>query len=238
MSLSLLVIFIRCLPFLIPGNSPDIPENSKYLNKEAYLIYHQLNSEGLSPEAFIYAYEGFSVIQKKQMLQNDSLITVIDYSLPSNVKRLWVIDIKNCEVIETSLVAHGRASGELIAESFSDTPQSHMSSLGFFITGSTYSGKHGYSLCIDGIEEGINKNARQRYIVFHGAAYVSNNYIEHVGRLGRSFGCPALPQDKNQRIIDLIKGNSCVFIYSPDKSYLNSSKFITPMQISQKVLSR
>jgi hypothetical protein len=238
MNFYLLIILFKFLPlvFLNTGHSfSGTPEIKTNLNKEAFLIYSQLSADKLSPEAFQFAYEGFNTIRDKQLLQNDSLLTVIDYSLPSNVKRLWIIDLKNRSVIENSLVAHGRASGDLMANSFSNIPQSHKSSLGFFITGATYTGKHGYSLKIDGIEEGINQNARERSIVFHGADYVSSLYIQQVGRLGRSFGCPALPPEQNQRIIDLIKGSSCVFIYSQDESYLKSSKLISPRQLSQKV---
>jgi hypothetical protein len=236
MNLHLCLALLKFLPLIFSGfghtilNTPEIKTN---INKEALLIYSQLNAGNLSPVAFEYAYEGFTHIRDKQLLINDSLLTVIDYSLPSSEKRLWVINLKNHRIIENSLVAHGRASGDLFANSFSDIPQSHKSSLGFFITGKTYSGKHGYSLTIDGIEKGINQNARNRSIVFHGANYVSNGYIEKVGRLGRSFGCPALPLEQNQRIIDLIKGSSCIFIYSPDEYYLNSSKLITPRKFSQ-----
>ncbi len=211
----------------------ETPETETNFNKEAFLIYNQLNPGSLSPEAFKLAYEGFIQIRDNQLLQNDSLLTVIDYSIPSDKKRLWIIDLKNRMIVENSLVAHGRASGELMAESFSDIPQSHKSSLGFFITGTTYNGKHGYSLTINGIEEGINQNAKKRSIVFHGAEYVSSSYAQKVGRLGRSFGCPALPFEQNQRIIDLIKGSSCVFIYSPDEQYMNTSKLITPKKFYQ-----
>jgi hypothetical protein len=230
MNLSPVIILIKLLPFLFSWNlfGPiDIPKNENPAVDNATSIFKKLNDNKLSFEAFLLAYEGFSKINDSHLLQNDSLLTVIDYSMPSDQKRLWIIDIKNLNIIENSLVAHGQASGNLKAESFSDTPQSHKSSLGFFITGKTYSGKHDYSLTMDGIEEGINQNARKRAIVFHAASYVSTTFIEANGRLGRSFGCPALPVEKNTHIIDLIKDSSCVFIYSPDPNYLHQSKLIT-----------
>jgi hypothetical protein len=236
MNTGICLILIRFLPFLLFKNlllHADIPlEKTKAADKVSD-IYRELNVNELSYNAFLLAYDGFSQIHNRQLLQNDSLLTIIDYTLPSNQKRLWIIDIKNHKILENSLVAHGKASGTLRAESFSDIPQSHQSSLGFFVTGKTYNGKHGYSLTIDGIEEGINENARKRAIVFHGASYVSTTFIEKNGRLGRSFGCPALPVEDNTRIIDLIKDCSCVFIYSPDQNYLTHSKLITPRYFSQ-----
>jgi hypothetical protein len=231
-------ILIRLISFVIAGSSifsSDIPVYKGFSASKASIIYTDLNTDRLSYDAFVLAYEGYVRMLNGQMLQNDSLLTLIDYSLPSDQKRLWVIDIKNHKVVENTLVAHGKASGASMAESFSDTPQSHQSSLGFFVTGTTYYGKHGYSLTLNGIEEGINKNARKRAIVFHGASYVSTTFIEKNGRLGRSFGCPALPLDQSTRIIDLIKGFSCVFIYSPNQHYLTHSKLISSSYFSQKV---
>ncbi len=236
MLLPLCLIVINLLPsvrFSDGINKVTTPGNESTLNYEAYMIYYKLKPDQLSLDAFQLAYQGYQKLRDSQLLENDSVLTVIDYSLPSDKERLWIIDVKNCNILEKSLVAHGRASGELYAVSFSDTPQSHMSCLGFFITGQTYNGKHGYSLTIEGVEDGINSNAKKRSIVFHGAAYVSSDYIQKAGRLGRSFGCPALPVEQNQKIIDLIKGESCVFIYSEDKTYLTTSKLISSSQISQ-----
>jgi hypothetical protein len=233
MKLGILIILIRLFPFLILGEHVVFSDKPLVRTTEGVLFNH-LQPGQLSYEAFYLAYNGFQQIKNKYLLQNDSLLTVIDYSLPSDQKRLWIIDIKNDTILENTLVAHGKASGVVLPKSFSDTPQSHQSSLGFYITGNTYTGKHGYSLTMDGLEEGINQNARQRAIVFHGANYVSTTFIEKTGRLGRSFGCPALPPEQSQHIIDLIKDNSCVFIYFPDPAYLRHSKFIAPSYLSQK----
>jgi len=154
------------------------------------------------------------------------IITVIDFSLPSTEKRLWIIDTSKGEVLLNSVVSHGRNSGQLMAESFSNQPESFKSSLGFYQTGETYSGKHGYSLRLDGLEEGFNDQARNRAIVIHGADYAREEFAKGTGRLGRSLGCPALPSEISAEAIDLIKGGTLLFIYGQDKNYLSNSSFL------------
>ncbi len=155
-----------------------------------------------------------------------SLLTIIDYSRPSTLARFFVVDPDDGEVLHKSLVAHGKNSGANEATRFGNGINSRQSSLGFFVTGDTYNGRHGYSLRLHGLEPGINDNALQRNIVIHGANYVSEEYAARNGRLGRSWGCPALPQDMNREIIDLIKGGSCVFIYGDDSNYRYRSAYI------------
>jgi len=205
-----------------------------YMNNEVVNeIYLNLNTRDLSFEAFKSAFAGFTKLQKTQLLENDSLLTIIDYSLPSSQERLFVIDLKNIKVLKESLVAHGKSTGDLCPEYFSNKLQSHQSSLGFFVTEETYLGKHGLSLRLNGLEKDINDNARERAIVIHGAEYVSKNYITKYGRIGRSLGCPALPLDQNKQIIDLIKNNTCLFIYFPASDYFNHSKLVNSGQFSQ-----
>jgi hypothetical protein len=124
------------------------------------------------------------------------------------------------------LVAHGKNTGELYAEKFSNISGSYTSSLGFYSTGDTYHGGHGLSLFLDGVEDGINDKARERAIVIHGADYVTEAFIKQNGRLGRSFGCPSLPPEINEEVIQTISGGSCLFIYADDKEYLSKSSFI------------
>jgi hypothetical protein len=155
-----------------------------------------------------------------------NIITIIDFSKPSTENRFFVIDIESKHVLYNCLVAHGKNSGENFAESFSNVPESLMSSPGFFITAETYTGKHGYSLRVDGLEKGINDNARVREIVIHGADYVSDDYIKKYGRLGRSWGCPALPAALSNKIIDKIKEGTCLFVYSTDKNYNKNTEFL------------
>ena len=173
------------------------------------------DSAGLSKGALYAAYESFFNLNKLDTLENDSIITIVDYSKPSHNERLFVIDIKNQKLLAQSLVAHGQNSGLVYAEKFSNRPQSHMSSLGMYLTSNTYSGKHGYSLRLNGLEKGLNDKAYIRAIVIHGASYVSSDYIADNGRIGRSFGCPALPKSNNNAIINFIKEGSCFYIYHP-----------------------
>jgi hypothetical protein len=154
---------------------------------------------------------------------NENLLTIIDYTRPSTEKRLFVIDLVNGRLLFHTLVAHGKNSGLNIANSFSNTSNSLQSSLGFYTTGEPYLGKHGYSLRLDGLETGINDHARERAIVIHGAPYVSEDFIEAYGRLGRSWGCPALPTQLAGKIIDLIKNGSCLYIHADDEDYLECS---------------
>jgi hypothetical protein len=152
-------------------------------------------------------------MSKFKGLINKNIITVIDFTLPGTEKRLWTIDLNTGKVILNSLVAHGKNSGENMAEKFSNKPESHQSSLGFYLTENAYSGKHGYSMRLIGLEKNINDKAYDRAIVVHSADYVSEDFIKQHGRLGRSFGCPALPVEVNDTFIDVVKDGSLLFIY-------------------------
>lgn len=219
----ILPIFIGILFVLfIRGNNSYSHVNASNLFSDANVVGSVINSYDsllkqidLDFEAFNQAFIAHQSLVRKNSLLNDTLLTIVDYSKPSYKERLYIIDLKNVKLIEKSLVAHGQNSGVILADEFSNHKQSHKSSLGLFITAGTYHGKHGYSLRIDGLEKGINDNARVRAIVFHGAHYVSQQYIKKNGRLGRSFGCPALPFNKTNNIIDLIKNGSCLYIYHP-----------------------
>jgi hypothetical protein len=178
-------------------------------------IYNGIDSNSFSmPEFKIFtkALKGFYALKANGMVRKN-ILTMIDFSLSSNTERLWVIDLNNNKVLYQSLVAHGRNTGEEYATSFSNKANSNKSSLGFYATGETYDGKHGKSLRLDGLEKGINDNARPRGVVIHSADYVSPSFIKNHKRLGRSQGCPALPEELSLEIIDIIKDKSCLFIY-------------------------
>ncbi|RMZ60954.1 hypothetical protein D1632_03000 [Chryseobacterium nematophagum] len=183
---------------------------------------HELNEE-----VFFKALLGFENLKKAGLLNSDShLLTVCDFSLSSNTKRLWVIDLNSKTVLFNSLVAHGKNTGEEFATNFSNTNSSLQSSLGFYITDATYNGDNGYSLRLLGMDKGFNDAAYRRAIVMHGADYVSDEFAAIHKRIGRSWGCPAVPRDLTQPLINTIKGRNCLFIYYPDQNYLSKSEWL------------
>lgn len=221
--LSLLLLKLFC-------DFSDIEENNNVkfpVNCQNVKSYEQLYSDcGLKD---ILPFNIFSIAMNglgKMDMKNKEIITIIDLSKPSTSKRFFVIDLKNRKLVYNCLTAHGKNSGDNYAVSFSDKPGSLKSCLGFYKTAETYSGKHGYSLKLDGMEKNINMNARDREIVIHGASYVSEDFIKIHGRLGRSWGCPAIPSELSKDIIDKIKNGTCVFIYAKDETYLKNSEMI------------
>jgi hypothetical protein len=181
---------------------------------EATLVDHVVESTGgparAALEAAIRAYDR---AEQAGRIANPGLLTLIDYTRPSLDRRLWVIDLRSGEVLFNELVAHGRGSGDNVATAFSNDDNSHMSSLGLFVTRDTYVGHNGYSLRLDGLDPGLNDHALSRDIVIHGAAYVSGVFARQIGRLGRSWGCPAVRPEIARTLIDTIKGGTAVFAY-------------------------
>lgn len=181
---------------------------------------------GLRPEVLDLALSAASCAQSRGVVRRPDVLTVIDYSLPSTEKRMWVLDLANREVLFHELVSHGKASGSLRTTSFSNVSMSLMSNLGLMTTAETYHGKNGYSLRLDGHEPGYNDLARERAIVIHGAPYVSPEFVRQTGRLGRSWGCPAVEQRVARKLIDTIQGGSVVFGFYPDEQWLGSSRLL------------
>ena len=207
------------------GNPSPAPNLLPSSDSRSVGIWKELTKGELSPPSLPVlelALNGYAQLQDKL---KKPLLTVIDYSLPSTHKRLWIIDLEQQKILLHTVVAHGRNSGALLAEKFSNRPESYQSSLGFFQTGEAYQGKHGYSLRLDGLEVGINDQARARAIVIHGADYAKETVAATAGRLGRSLGCPAVPPDLSTPLIKLIKEGSLLFIYGKDPNYLRMSKF-------------
>lgn len=192
------------------------------------LLYENLAFAGTKPsfEAFEKGLKGYWKLQKEGKLSNPRYFTLIDFSLSSKTKRLWVVDLIGKRIVHHTFVAHGKNTGLEFAKTFSNVPNTNMSSLGFYLTGETYTGKHGLSLYLDGLEKDINDNARRRAIVIHSAEYATENFVNRVGRLGRSFGCPAIPPGLHKEIISLIKGGTALFIYYPDNDYLSRSAYL------------
>jgi hypothetical protein len=191
--------------------------NNLSAEAKAESLYNTLDANKFSLpklESFTQSLKGFYALQGKGVIKKN-VLTLIDFSLSSNTKRLWIIDLNTKTVLFNSLVAHGRNTGNEFANSFSNAAESYKSSLGFYATGEVYQGKHGLSLRLDGLERGVNDNARSRAVVMHGADYVTESFIHNNMRLGRSLGCPAIPMKLTKEIINTIKDKSCLYIYHP-----------------------
>lgn len=227
---SLLVFFsLFTFPILIGNQSVTTPDMDilDAENNEIHQLYTAFGLDSLLPfQAFEQAYIGYKQIHPKKK----EILSIIDFTKPSTEKRLFVLDLAHLEILFHSVVAHGRNSGEQYAQSFSNTHGSFQSSIGFFMTANTYIGSNGYSLVIDGLEKGINDQARARAVVIHGADYCSEDFIQKNGRLGRSYGCPALPREINQVVIDKIKGGSLLYIYAEDTKYQTTSAWLKNRQ--------
>lgn len=193
--------------------------------KITYSDFVENNSSVPNLESFKNGMLGYYKLADKNAFEKD-VLTIIDFTLSSTKKRMWVLDMKNNKVLYNTVVAHGKNTGGEFATNFSNTVNSLQSSLGFYVTGETYYGKNGYSMFIDGMEKEFNSKARERYVVVHGASYANPSFINKLGRLGRSYGCPALPTALNDDIINVIKNKSVIYIHSADKTYLNKSNMI------------
>lgn len=194
------------------------------------LLYNSIPFDSdhiLNFNIFAKALLGFENLKKAGKLSDDAhILTVCDFSLSSNKKRMWVFDLKDKKVLFNSLVAHGKNTGDEFAEKFSNTESSLQSSMGFYITDVTYNGDNGYSLKLLGMDKGFNDAALQRAVVMHGADYVSEEFAATHKRIGRSWGCPAVPRALAEPIINTIKGRNCLFIFYPDNKYLSSSQWL------------
>ena len=201
---------------------PVTQETTK--TSECRRLYADIKLENIiNYPLFERAIAGYKEIDTK----NRDIITIIDFSKPSTEDRFFVIDLKQKKLLYKSVVSHGKNSGDKYARSFSNENGSYKSSLGFYVTENTYNGKNGYSLVLNGLEKGINDRAKERAIVIHGAAYSNPSMITSFGRLGRSLGCPALPQSINQSVINTIKDGTLLYIYANDQNYLAQSRILT-----------
>ena len=211
-----MLLRILCVMFVLIG----------YPSLSLSKIDSRINAYNVNPHVYQLAMKAYSRAKQKGVAKKP-VVTIIDYSLPSTKPRLWVIDMAKNKVMFHTHVAHGSGSGENHASRFSDVPGSYKTSIGVFVTGSTYQGKHGRTLTLHGLENGFNGNAHNRRIVIHAADYVNEGIIKSKGRLGRSQGCPALNHKVAQPIIQAIKDGSVVLAYYPDKNWLKRSTFVS-----------
>jgi len=216
--LNRIVAFI--IAFVVVSNTLQATETEfEYPSEEVVISkFEALHIQNLSYSAFQYALTGYTYYKNQGITQSDTLV-IIDFDLPSHVKRMFIVDIANMVVLDSSLVAHGKNSGDVNATRFSNKNGSLQSSVGFFVTNEKYIGKHGLSLRLDGLEKGINSNARMRSVVIHSADYVSEEYIEKYHRIGRSFGCPAIPVKDYEQTLNYMSSKVLLFIYSSKSGY-------------------
>lgn len=201
----------------IASNKTAVSSRLSSIDSKIQFLYNtlQVNQFQMPKEdCFAEALKGFYALKEKGLIKRD-ILTLVDFSLSSNAKRMWIIDLSSNVILLQTLVAHGKNTGDEFANNFSNRPESFKSSLGFYATGEVYNGKHGISLKLDGLERGVNDFARKRAVVLHGADYVSESFIKNHKRLGRSQGCPAVPLEFASEIISMIKDQSCLFIYHP-----------------------
>lgn len=212
----------------LPKDHVKYTANPDLLPDEAMSVYDnlQLKRLGLGKKAFACAWKGYNTLIESGRLAKDGILSICDFSQSSRRKRLYVLDINTQKLLVNTYVAHGRKSGGEYAKSFSNSPESHKSSLGFYLTRSTYYGEHGLALKIQGLESGFNDKADARNIVIHGSKYVGKQFLNNNKFNGRSFGCPALPAKEAPAVIQQIKNGSCLFIYHPTKNYINQSRLL------------
>jgi len=215
--------------FAVAASHTGFPDSSLTISTNAVEALYSaidLQQYGLSVEAFSYALKGYQHLLKKKLIGRADYLTICDFSQSSKQKRLYVVDLINNKLVMNTFVAHGRNSGAEYATKFSNKPSSLQSSLGFYITRNAYFGEHGLALKIDGVDVGFNDKAWKRNIVIHGASYIDEAWLRHGKYMGRSYGCPAIPQKECNTIINKIKNGTCLFIYHPLRKYLFGSKIL------------
>jgi L,D-transpeptidase catalytic domain len=192
-------------------------------------LYRQikLKSAGLAKSVFAIALKGYQTLTLQHGILKPGIISIADFSKPSSKRRFYIIDLNKKLLLLNTMVAHGRNSGMVYANAFSNKPESNKSSLGFYTTLNSYWGEKGYALRLQGEEPGVNDKAYDRNIVIHGSEYVNEKFLRTTGHVGRSLGCPAVPMKHHKKVIDYIKGGTCLFIYHPTKKYLKQSKLIS-----------
>jgi hypothetical protein len=189
-------------------------------------LYEKVNDTTLNYESFKQGVTGYLNMYKRKEVTVERYLTLIDFTKPSTEKRLYIFDVCEQKLAYKSVVSHGQKSGGLYAEKFSNEQNSHQSSIGFYVTTSTYkSSKYDLALRLDG-KEYTNSRASSRGVVMHGAKYATYEFLEQNGRLGRSYGCPAMPYENFDKVVNWIKNGSCLYIYYPNSYYKRKSKYL------------
>ncbi|WP_314203382.1 murein L,D-transpeptidase catalytic domain family protein [Capnocytophaga bilenii] len=239
----LILVFILSTFLYFVNAQSNLSKERQLALKKAELnikeLYNELNAAqyDLSFTAFRYAYIGYQTLKKQHRLNEKELFSIIDFTKDCNSKRFYTIDLQKMKIVFYTYVAHGKKSGERVPNSFSDVIESNKSSIGFYITGSTYNGSNGYSLMLHGDEKGYNSNLAKRSVVIHAADYANEDYIARNGRMGRSLGCPALPENINTEVINTIKEKTMIFAYYNDPKYLKTSKYLNALKLIEEAES-
>ena len=239
----LILVFILSTFLYFVNAQSNLSKERQLALKKAELnikgLYNELNAaqDALSFPAFRYAYIGYQTLKKQHRLNEKELFSIIDFTKDCNSKRFYTIDLQKMKIVFYTYVAHGKKSGERVPNSFSDVIESNKSSIGFYITGSTYNGSNGYSLMLHGDEKGYNSNLAKRSVVIHAADYANEDYIARNGRMGRSLGCPALPENINTEVINTIKEKTMIFAYYNDPKYLKTSKYLNALKLIEEAES-
>ena len=230
LSVGILCSSFNRIPSTVTATNPleAVSVSPSIHTEPADVLYNNIGLQeyGLSKEAFEYAWKGYQRLLEKKLINRSNYLTICDFSQSSRKKRLYIIDVENNKLVMNTYVAHGKNSGAEYATKFSNKPASLQSSLGFYITSRTYFGEHGLSLRILGVDPGFNDKALKRTIVIHGAAYVDEARANKGIFMGRSWGCPAVPQNESNYIITTIKNGTCLFIFHPSRNYLHGSKIL------------
>ena len=217
---SLIIYFIFSLSLFAEinfSNDFKLSIKKKFSDMDIKLMYTELClNDKVSFSCFNNAIHGLEKIEDLEIFDNsnNNLLVMVDYTKPSTEERLFIIDLRKKQLLISSLVTHGRGTGDLYATKFSNKNNSYSTSSGFYLTGNIYNGKHGESLELYGLEKGKNDNAKKRTIVMHSAYYANKAFAEKYGRLGRSKGCLVLPTDLNAKIINLISGGVVLYVHT------------------------
>lgn len=227
LALAAAIVFAISLPTVPVVQADPVPSAAAVSAASPSLLAPLLKqAPGLRPEVLKLALNAMSSAAKRGLVSRQDLLTVIDYSLPSTQPRLFTFDLTSQHLVFLELVAHGKNSGENTTAHFSNDLGSEASSLGLFVTGGTYFGANGLSMRLRGLEAGFNDSAWARMIVMHGASYVSELTARALGRLGRSWGCPAVRREIAPKMIDKLKNGTAIFAYYPDPYWLKQSAFL------------